>query len=657
MFAKRTAWRGRRRGLFLLCMVLGIGAALGPSWPGAVELRARALASLAWPDSFSFRHVRFDPIFARGFVLEDVELSLGSLAVHMPALTVRLHLGALLRGRLEPAFATTHFEVAVPARTAPQAYRALYETIRKARWPGYPLTLRGGRVMTLDQRALLRDVELRLRPGDPGSRLVLHAREGGGGRVDIQGEVGGPHAEIRLEIYLDAVEIGDLRQWVAARLDGGLARIAAGPVQGRAKGRWVVQRRAGGESLHRLDLQLDGLLRSEAPEDGAFDWRGSHLTLRVTGSVGLRPAHLRPVAARSTAVTAGASPQALEGRLQLEAHAGRLPTFAFSSAGAPRLLLSGPLRAQVRLGGTASVPAVTVALNLDAARLEIGRWLRKPAGVRARLRLSPGMEEAAVRARLAFELAGLEASGELLAGGRLRAATDWIPIGLLRPWVPELDARASEGAIRFTLDTRPSGSTWLIDLDRVRVDASAVSVPALVMSGRGRIEAGMVLDVAGLQAQVGESRFAVDLHAERGPASPRLRVRFRAAAAEVDLSSLDPPASGDSRRGEPGISLPPALRAAIEKPIGLLRRARSWLGDLELESGRIEAGRVQCGKEAIHELKIDLALEERRLEVRRFSFRDSQRAHRYRGFVDLAGLVPKVDLAVSAVLPAAIAPP
>jgi hypothetical protein len=643
---------------------LGLGVALGLAVAlvfarGGLEPVARPVLEslvLRWfgdGDLVQLGSLRFDPIFARGFVVEDVTLSVDPLTLHVPALFVRPNLHALLQGRLEPTLASRRFEVVLDAHDGPSALIAFYHFLEKVVWPGTSLALRGGEVFTTTGTRLLEHVELDLGDTPEQPALSVRARQLGKGRIDAHGLLEVASGRTQFDVYVDEVETGDLRRWLALATEREPTEFAELSIATLATGHWSTRLGNHGATLHQLDLLLEAIEREGAsPVPHALASRFS------AHAIGSFVSHPGPSSASpAIPVGAGRDSRAFEGWLRVNARLGRLRTFALSRRNTQRLLVSGPVGATLWLTGSPRSPQVLASVSLDQARLGVGSWFRKSAGTPARLSLV----RSSGTTRVQLQLAGLRGHAAVGPHREFDGETEWLPIAALHPLFPALDGWARGGAIRLALASSLPGQTggWTVEFDRVELQGSRMPAGVRGLSGTGRILEGTTFEASDLRAEIGGTPVVLDLHAELAEQRPELRLRFRAQTDRLDLTALEPevPATSTLQEESSGAELHPELRAAVEKPIGLLRRERVRLANLELQSGIIEAERVHCSDETLRDLHIELAFRELRLDIHRLEFRRAQGLERYRGTIDLNPLIPEVNLAAAAPGPAALPAP
>jgi hypothetical protein len=643
-----------------LGVALGLAVALVLSGAGLEPVARPVLESLVlrWfgdGDRVQLGSLRFDPIFARGFVVEDVTLSVDPLTLRMPALFVRPNLRALLQGRLEPALASRRFEVVLDAHDGPSALIAFYHFLEKVVWPGTPFSLRGGKVLTATGIPLLEQVELDLGDTPEQPALTIRARQLGKGRIDARGLLEVASGKTQLDVYVDDVETGDLRRWLALATGRESTEFAELSIPTLATGHWYTRLGSNGATLHQLDLLLEAIAREgTSPVPHAL---ASRFSAHATGNFVSHPGP--PFT--SPAILGGASRDspAFEGWLRVNARLGRLQTFSLSQRKTQRLLVSGPVGATVWLTGSTRSPRLLASVSLDEARVGLGSWFRKSAGIPASLSLV----RSSGTTRVELQLAGLRGHAEVGPHQEFHGETEWLPIAALQPLFPTLDGWAQRGAIRLALAAPRPGQPeeWTLEFDRVELQGRRMPAGVSGLSGTGRILEGRTFEASDLRAEIEGTPVVFDLHAELAEQRPELRLRFRAQADRLDFTALEPepeaPATSTLEEEIPGAGLPPDLRAAVEKPIGLLRRERARLANVELESGIIEAERVDCSDETLRDLHIELALRERRLDVHRLEFRRAEGLERYRGTIDLNPLVPDVNLAATAPGPAALLAP
>lgn len=587
-------------------------------------------------ERLTVRGVRFDPVFARGLVLEDVRIVLDELELQLPHVGVRPDLGALLRGRFEPVFSARRFGVSLDAADGLEALEVMRRVLARVVWPGTPFALRDGEVFDARGRRLLEDASLELRRTNEAPLVTLRARQGRQGHVEAHAHLAQGARPTRVNVYLDTAEIADLRRWLVRSTGRRPAFFAAAAMPAHVSGHAYLRFETDGDTVHQLDLTLES-----APPTG-----GPRLRARVTGLL----VRSEPRAALAADARGSRAESRDEGWVRVDARAGRIRTLAVSPAVGDRLMVSGRFGARIELGEGARSSGLEVKLTLDESHLALGRWLRKPSGIPARLRVSRGLEPEPDAVHAELEVADVRARAKWDRERGLRGQTDWMSVAELRPLSPLLAAFAGGGALRVHLhhpeDAAPE--RWNVELDGVELESEHLPARVDSVTGTAEIVAGKRLVAQGLRARIAATPVILDLEAERlGGATrgPRYRMRFHARAPElaVPASSVPDEAVPDPPAAEAGGGLPPVLRAALEKPLELLWQERARLADLEITDGRIEVDRVVGIGGPIRDLRVHLALRARRLELSRVSFRTPEGPRRFRGYVDLNPLVPQME--------------
>lgn len=630
----RRATRGRLVGGGLALAALALCAAApvprvslesGP----ALDWARRAVEGAFGADARLAR-VRLELLPEPGIALDGLTLDGEGVQVRAPLARVRPDWGALVRGSLRPALHVPRFAIHVEADDGPGALARLAALLDERAIPVVPLSLRRGTLYARSDRALLDQIEIDAEAGPRSLAFHAQARQLRGGRLDLRGRADAS-GQVSATLYLDGMQTRRVDRWVALAIPSRSVSPPVAPLLGTIVGRAHAVFGAEGGIHGEFSLAVSA---REAAREGP-----TRAELELVGSVGLSPG------GHGAASTPAGDPArfAHGSWVHVRGDLGRLRDVASGA------LVSGPFEGTLLPSGSWRDPSLSARLDLSGTHVEWEPWLRKPAGLGAALRIAHRAGgEGAPRTLLAARVGTLRATAEL-AGLRVRAQSEWLPVRELATLVPALEGRLESGRVRVrSLDLASADDfRGTVELDGVGTGRrEALSVESL----RGVAfvsEAG--LDAPGLEAIVGGVPIGLDFAVlPPAGAESRARVRFGAEIARLDVRShpgVAPPGGLEASELPDDGALPAALREAAYAPIALLREQIGALEGFEVERGTITADSLRAEGETLDDVELEFGLRGMRLDLRRVAFRRDGRLHAFGGSIDLRPLVPRIDVA------------
>jgi hypothetical protein len=613
-----------------LCALLCLGVAQIPLERTAPIARLREELSARLDASVTLGTAHLDLLAARGVVLEEIALTGRGWSLSLDRAVWRPRPAGLLAADGRSSLTARSFALAVdPERLEPGELAAsLFE--REETGPA-SLALSGGRLVVADGAPLLEDMSIEV----GNARFEVRGRQRAGGRLDLRG-LRTPDGALEVDVFLEALAVDALERPLAAALPEPML-----PALGIAvAGHWNARFEPAGHRRHRFGLELYAG-SPDAPDAPGGSDAAPRLRAQLRGALATRP---DPTSAQDRVFESG-SHVVLNGRVR------RLRT---AGAGVPGLHISGPFSASLVLTGPAEDPGLHGSLFLDEAHVRVGKTLRKPCGVRARLGIESGPESGAEVAergperrvtRVRLDLGALRLALVRHGGGVFEGASDWVALGDLASWLPAAEDRASGGRVRLTHLRLASADDFDAELafEAASFAGRRSPLPLSGLTGRGRLTpAGFTAE--GIAAALAGVPVRLDISALRSSSASAPRMRFAVRAGEIDLEGLGLPVAGAAGEAWSG-ALPSALVAAAEPPMALLRRRLESFAHLEVAAGRFEVARLRAGAELLSDVQIDVALQALRLDVSRLSFRQRGRRTSYSGSIDLDRLVPIVEFA------------
>lgn len=159
--------------------------------------------------------VHLDLIAARGAVVRDLEIALGSFRLRAPRAVIRQAWGTWREGKFVPAIYAERFEVWVDAEDSAEAFLRLKELLELAHFPEAELRLRDGVVRVRGGSSVMHGVTSTLDGiGEEPSRSA-RARTRRGGRIDIRGERN-REGVLFVHAYPEELPVADAPSWLAS---------------------------------------------------------------------------------------------------------------------------------------------------------------------------------------------------------------------------------------------------------------------------------------------------------------------------------------------------------------------------------------------------------------------------------------------------------
>ena len=177
----------------------------------AVEADLREAIGL----QMSMGPVHLDLIAARGAVIQDLEISLGSFRLRVPRAVVRPAWRSWQAGEFMPAIYAERFEVWVDAEDSAEAVLCLKELLELAHFPEAELRLHDGSVRIRDGSSVMHGVSFTLDGIREEPSLSARARTSRGGRVDVRGERK-RDGVLYVHAYPEELPVADAPSWLAS---------------------------------------------------------------------------------------------------------------------------------------------------------------------------------------------------------------------------------------------------------------------------------------------------------------------------------------------------------------------------------------------------------------------------------------------------------
>ncbi len=558
--------------------------------------------------------VHLDLVTAQGLVIHNFEIQLGSFRLRVPRAVVRPTWSSLDGPELRPSIHAHGFDVYVDADNSAEAFLRLKELLELAHFPDAKLALTRGSVRLANGDEVMRGVRFRLDGTTSRPHLRARARTSRGGRIDLRGERN-PDGALFVHAYPEGVPVADVSSWLDSAGVGMPERWEWPEVPVAVTGRWHIELGTHGSVAHDFDLAVEG---NVVP-----------IALDVTGEVRTENEKFVP-----------------GGQIEVVGRVGRLRGAqpAGASTDPASMLVSGPVRFELRPSGRVDAPELHGLVNLDDAHLRLSDTLRKVCGSPARLNFSSQPIGGVRVSNLGLELGALRVRAKKVGDDPLIAESEWVEAAELAELLPVLRGRAHAGRLRLASS---EFRDWT-ELDgRVEFDGVALAGRRTPIRIDG-IEGSADIGPNGFRARhllgnISGVPVTASLNVEPGGDEARAKVRLDLHAAEIDLERLGMPLGA----GSDGELSPESIVAAAEAPVTLLREQRARVDRVLVERARVRVDRLRSGSSQVRKLDLVLALRSLRLELKRARFAIGGETFQYAGMIDLNPLVPEVRIAAA----------